>query len=343
MSQPMAPKGQAGDVTHPPTLAVVASIAGVSTATVSRFINSPDRVALETAVRIREAIAQTGYVPNLMAGGLASNRSRLVALVIPVLDQSIFASTIQSATNALGDEGYQIVLGLSGTTDERLEQLAPSLLSRRPDGMILTGTVTSPHLRKALIAAGVPIIETWDLPADPIDSVVGFSHVAIGRALAEYVMLKGYRRPYILTTGGVRALARRYGFASAMVERGRPEPAYRMVAAPTTFTRGREAMGALLDARSDADVIVCASDWLAHGAMTEAAARGLSIPGDLAFIGFGDLEFANALTPSLTTIAIDGSAIGREAAKLFLERAQGSAAGKRIVDVGFTFIARDSA
>ena len=128
-----------------------------------------------------------------------------------------------------------------------------------------------------------------------------------------------------------------------MVERGRPEPAYRMVAAPTTFTRGREALGALLDEGFDADVVVCASDWLAHGAMTEANARGLSIPDDLAVIGFGDLEFATALTPSLTTIAIDGQAIGREAAKLFLERAIGATVEKRLVDVGFTFIPRASA
>jgi LacI family gluconate utilization system Gnt-I transcriptional repressor len=319
-----------------PTLAVVAAIAGVSAATVSRYINSPDRVAEDTAARIRMAIAQTGYVPNLMAGGLASNRSRLVALIMPVLDQSIFASTIQAATNALGDEGYQIVLGLSGMADERMEQLVPSLLGRRPDGMILTGTVTSPKLRKTLISAGVPIIETWDLPVDPIDSVVGFSHLAIGRATADYVIQKGYERPHILTTGGVRALTRRFGFAQAMVERGRPEPTYATVKLPTTFSRGREAMRALLGHGVRPDVVICASDWLAHGAMTDALDRGLKIPEDIAFIGFGDLEFAAALTPSLTTIAIDGSAIGRAAAKLFLGRAQGATGEQSVIDVGFT-------
>src|SRR3569623_1847847 len=99
MSPPSAGDGQAGVAVQAPPLAVVARLAQVSTATVSRFINSPDRVAEETAARIRSAIAQTGYVPNLIAGGLASSRSRLVALVIPMLDQSIFASTIQAATN----------------------------------------------------------------------------------------------------------------------------------------------------------------------------------------------------------------------------------------------------
>jgi LacI family gluconate utilization system Gnt-I transcriptional repressor len=331
------------DAPGAPTLATVAKAAGVSSATVSRFINSPERVAEETATRIRQAIADTGYVPNLLAGGLASSRSRLVALVIPALDQSIFSSTIQSITNTLGDEGYQIVLGLGGVTDERVERLVPSILGRRPDGLILTGTVTSPQLRKMLVAAGVPIIETWDLPPNPIDSVVGFSHVAIGRSIAEYVVQKGYKRPCILTTGGVRALARRYGFARTMIEYGQAEPMHMVVDVPTTFSRGREAMRAMLEAGTRADVVVCASDWLAHGAMTEALHRGLAIPDDIAFIGFGDLEFAEALTPPLTTIAIDGTAIGSEAANLFLNRALGRSDEKRIVDVGFTLLPRQSA
>ncbi len=328
---------------HSPTLADVAKLAQVSPATVSRFINSPDRVAPETAERVRQAIAQTGYVPNLMAGGLASSRSRLVGLIIPVLDQSIFGSTIQSVTNALADEGYQIVLGLSGPHDERLEGLIPALLGRRPDGLILTGPMMSPTLRKTLIASGAPIIETWDLPTDPIDSVVGFSHEAIGRTLGEYIIKQGYRRPCLMTTRGVRALARRYGLTRALIEQGRAEPALITLDPPTTFKDGRRAMADLLDGGGRPDVVVCASDWLAHGVMTEAHARGLRIPEDVAVIGFGDLEFATALIPPLTTIGIDGSSIGREAARLFLGRAQGVTREKRIIDVGFRFIARESA
>src|ERR1700683_597516 len=165
------------------TIDEVAAAAGVSTATVSRFFNSPEKLKEKTAKRVRDAVNRIDYIPNLLAGGLASNRSRLVAAVIPAMTQSIFASTIQALTDSLANEGYSVMLGLTGNADEHVRQQLVSIIGRRPDGIILTGPTLDTAARRQLRGTGITTIETWDLPADPIDLVVGLSHEAVGVAV----------------------------------------------------------------------------------------------------------------------------------------------------------------
>lgn len=326
-----------------PTLAEVAALAGVSTATISRFLNSPEVVAEKTASRVRQAIQQTGYVPNLLAGGLASNRSRLIAAMVPSLTQSIFSSTIQAMTDALFESGYNVLLGLAGDHDEHLAAVIDSILGRRPDGLILTGVIGSRELRSKLHAANIPIIEIWDLPADPLDMVVGFSHEAVGRAVGQYVLQKGYKSPFLVSAGGVRALSRRFGLSRALLEHGYPEPPYVVFDPPTTARQGRQGLSDYLDGGGKPDVVVCTSDWSAQGVMAEIQSRGMRIPEDIAVVGFGDLAFAADLEPALTTVRIDGSEIGRQAAHLLLQCAKGRHPDPSIVEVGFEIIERASA
>ncbi len=326
-----------------PTLAEVAAIAGVSTATISRFLNSPAVVSGKTAERVRLAIQQTGYVPNLLAGALASNRSRLIAAMVPSLTQSIFSSTIQSMTDALFEAGYNVLLGLAGDHDEHVPAVIDSILGRRPDGLILTGVIGGPELRARLLSANIPIIQIWDLPADPLDMVVGFSHEAVGRAVGQYVLKKGYKSPFLISAGGVRALSRRFGFSRALLEQGFAEPPYVVFDPPTTTRQGRQGLADYMDSGGKPDVVVCTSDWSAQGVMAEIQSRGLKIPDDIAVIGFGDLAFAADLEPALTTVLIDGSQIGRQAARLLLQRAKGLHPDPAIIEVGFQIIERASA
>jgi len=326
-----------------PTLAEVANLARVSSATVSRFINSPERVAGPTAQRVRDAITQTGYVPNLLAGGLASNRSRLVAALVPSLSQSIFSSTIQAMTDELSANGYHVFLALTGNRNEHMADMLDSVLGRRPDGLILTGGGVSKAVRQRLQSERPLVIETWDLPDDPIDMAVGFSHEAVGRAVGAYAIEKGYRRPFLISANGARALARRYGFSKIYTENGFDEPHFSVFNMPTGLGHGRQGLANFLDAGGAADLVVCSSDWSAHGVIVEARSRGIRVPEDLAVIGFGDLEFAPDVDPPLTTVRIDGGAIGRQAAAFLLQRAQGHQPEKRIVDVGFELVVRTSA
>lgn len=326
-----------------PTLAEVANLAKVSSATVSRFINSPERVARPTADRVRDAIAQTGYVPNLLAGGLASNRSRLVAALVPSLSQSIFSATIQAMTDELSANGYHVFLALIGNRNEHMADMLDSVLGRRPDGLILTGGGLTAAMRERLSHERPMIIETWDLPEHPIDMAVGFSHEAVGRAVGLYAIEKGYKHPFVISANGSRALARRYGFTRVFSEHGFDEPPFTVFNMPTSLRHGRQGLASFLDAGGQPDLVVCSSDWTAHGVIIEARSRGIRVPEDLAVIGFGDLEFAADIDPPLTTVRIDGGVIGRQAAAFLLQRAQGRQPENRIVDVGFKLVTRASA
>jgi len=233
----LRPKSKSGSPVSS-TLEGVARQAGVSSATVSRYFNSPERVAAETAARIREAVQHLDYVPNLVAGGLASSRTRLVAVVIPEIAQPIFSSTIQSITDALADAGYSVLLGLTGTSDEHADRQLVSIIGRRPDGIILTGTTLRQEARQRLRDTGISTIETWDLPADPIDLTVGFSHASVGRAVARHALAAGRRRALVISAGGVRALERRDGFVRAMSKARAPEPVLAMFAARRPIVMG---------------------------------------------------------------------------------------------------------
>ena len=128
-----------GKQERPPRLDDVATRAGVSTATVSRFFNNPEMVAPETADRIRKAVEETSYIPNLVAGGLASNRTRLVAALVPEIAHSIFNETMQAMIDELSDDGLTVMLGLTGYGDERMLKLINAAIGRRVDAIIMTG------------------------------------------------------------------------------------------------------------------------------------------------------------------------------------------------------------
>ncbi len=128
----------------------VAALAGVSTATVSRFLNKPDKVALETRERIRAAVEATGYVPNMMAGALAGNRSRLIAVLVPEIAQSLFNDTVEAMIKELSMEGNNVVLALTGADNARLTAEIEIALARQVDAIILTGILTDAEVRKRL-------------------------------------------------------------------------------------------------------------------------------------------------------------------------------------------------
>ena len=324
------------------TLDAVARTAGVSSATVSRFFNSPDLLSPKTASRVRAAVDSLNYVPNLLAGGLASNRTRLVAAVIPTISQSIFSSTMQALTDSLANGGYSVMLALTGATDEHVDRQLLSIIGRRPDGIILTGPTLQTNARAQLRNTGIPTIETWDLPADPIDLVVGFSHEAVGKVVARHVLSRNRRRAFVVSATGMRALARRYSFSRAMLEGGAPEPEVATFDGPTTYRHGRAAVAGYLDRGGKPDVVFCSSDWSAHGALDELRHRSIRVPDDVAVVGFGDLDFASELAPSLTTVKIDGAVIGKQAAEFLMLRAQGKPIKQPVVDIGFSLVIRES-
>lgn len=326
------------------TLRDVARLAGVSMITASRAVNTPDRVAEATLARVRRAVEATGYVPNLLAGGLASSRSRLVAAVVPTVMGPVFLEMVESLTDALASAGYQLMLGQSGYTRSREDALIDAIVGRRPDGIVLTGIVHSAHARRRLASAGIPVIETWDLSAHPIDMLVGFSHEKIGAAVAQHLLARGRRRVGVLTGDDERALRRKEGFVRAVAATGvvAADVPTGVVRAPTTVGMGRTALLDLLARAPDLDGVFCSSDLLALGVLIEAQRQAIAVPARLAVVGFGDLAIARDFHPALSTVRIDGTAMGRLAASMIVDRAEGRAVARPVVDVGFSVVARDS-
>ncbi len=324
------------------TLDHVAAAAGVSTATVSRYFNSPDVVAPTTAERIRVAVDQLDYIPNLLAGGLASNRSRLVAVLIPQLKGSIFTDIIEAMVGELSASGYVALLGLTGLPHERTGELVRAALARRVEAIVITSAVDE-QTRAMLRRSGTTVIEVWDLPDDPVDIAIGFSHRAIGEDLARFLHNRGYQRPFLVSATGPRAQMRRDGFFAEWLAGGGNAPGEIQVDTPGRFSDAGRCLEAMQALPEMPDAVICSSDLLAQGVVMAAQSSGLRVPMNLAVIGFGNTALAEDMRPAITSIAIDGARIAREAVGILRNRASGQPVAERRIDVGFRIVARETA
>lgn len=327
------------------TMTTVGRMAGVSQVTVSRALSDPSKVSPETLRRIHAAIEATGFVPNALAGALASRKSNLITALVPSITNIVYSSLLHGFSEIMRQHGYQIMLSETGFDLQREQEMIATHLARRPDGILLTGIHHSAEARRMLIGAGIPVVEVWDVTETPIDCCIGFSHVEVGRAAADFAAGAGYSKAATVTAGDLRAQRRRDGFITRFTGlTGTQIPRIDFPAGTATLGDGRAALGRLLDEQGFAGgVIFCSSDQYAHGVLTEAMARGLRVPQDIAVIGFGDQVFAEHTFPRLTTIRVDRDALGIEAANALLARFAGGAEGPGTIDLGFSLIRRDSA
>jgi LacI family gluconate utilization system Gnt-I transcriptional repressor len=310
------------------TLADVANRAGVSAMTVSRALSQPDKVAEVTRERIQSAVDFLGYLPNLAAGTLRSNQSRIVAGVVPTLGHSIFSDTVQGISDGLDQAGYQLLLGCSGYRPEKEEELVKAFLGRRADGLILTGTLHSPAVRTRLEGAGVPVIETWDISEGRLDMAVGFDNFKAGYEIGRHLLDCGYRSlGYVATTKAhesceKRARLRSRGFYKALQDAGLPPPTRASVPDPLNL----EESGAIIGA----------------GALAELQRRARRVPEEIAVAGIGDANIAALVSPGLTTVHIHGYEIGWQAAEMMHARLRGQSPSSSYLDVGFEIVVRGS-
>jgi LacI family transcriptional regulator, gluconate utilization system Gnt-I transcriptional repressor len=245
--------------------------------------------------------------------------------------------------STLAGAGYQTLLGLTDYLPEREEQLVEALLGRRPDAIVLTGTDHSPLTRERLLRTKVPILEIWDLTDDPIDMLIGFSHEAVGSAVALHLLQKEYRRFAVVSADDPRGMRRSISVMEELKRHGIIDVPMEVLPAPATLQTGREALVRLLE-KGLPDVIVCSTDTLAQGILIEAAKRGIDVPKDVAVMGFGDLSTAAHVHPSLSTVRIDGASIGSIAAKALLSRLDANQPLPTLrVDTGFAIVDRESA
>ncbi|MBC5781552.1 LacI family DNA-binding transcriptional regulator [Ramlibacter sp. USB13] len=324
------------------TIRDVAALAGVSLMTVSRAMKQPQQLAPETLARVRAAMDQVGYVPNMAAVSLRLSQTRLVAAIVPTLATHVFDTMLAALTAALAKEGYEVLIGQTQYQPGREVDLVRTTLGRRPDGILVTGSVQDKTVRNLLAASGIPVIEAGDLVRNHVDMAVGMSNEKLGAAVCSHLAGLGHQRLAIFSGDDDRAQRRNKAFAREAARLGLPPVHVVLVPPPTSHPVGRKLMADLLDHGPRVDAIYCGSDMTAAGVLSECRERGIAVPGEIAVIGTGDTDFAQALYPPLTSVRVDGARIGECAAAMFLERFAGKPQEQKSVDVGFTIVERES-
>ena len=318
-------------------MADVARAAGVSPMTVSRAFRSDSSVGKDTRARILKTADALGYVFDSTASTLRSQRTGFVATTIPSLNNANFADTVRGLTEALGPCDLQVLLGYTDYDIATEERLIAQLLRRRPEAIVVTGGTHTPAARRMLAGAGIPVVEIWDDPRDPIGHVVGFSNARAMGPMVGHLVGRGHRRLAFIggdDRGDTRGADRRRGFVAAA--RAHRLPAPHLVSAgptPVTMQAGADAMARLLAARPSVDAVVCVSDLSAFGALMECQRRGVDVPGRVAVAGFGGFEISRVCAPQITTMDARSHEIGQETGKLLVGLLRGGAVPRPCVRI----------
>ncbi|WP_230531143.1 LacI family DNA-binding transcriptional regulator [Microvirga roseola] len=329
------------------TMMDVAKLAQVSPSTVSLYLRKPEAVSPAAGQEIARAIGALGYVPNLVAGGLAAASSRVVSIIVPSIRNAFFAETVSTLQSELAAEGLQVLLGHSEYGEAQEEALVRTALSWAPAAIVLTGLSHSPGTRKLLEASGVPVVEMWELGGEPLDMAVGFNHPQVGASAARHLLSKGRRNLAFLGARmqeDHRAAQRASGFEEACGAGGATACEVINHLGAATVEAGTLLLNRALQQIPDLDGIACSNDLIALGVLFECQRQGIAIPGQVAVIGFGDLDFSASCIPSLTTIRPSGDLIGKEVARLILSSIQGARVegAQRIIDTHHVLIERRS-
>ncbi|RIA47258.1 LacI family DNA-binding transcriptional regulator [Dichotomicrobium thermohalophilum] len=305
-----------------PTLQDVARAARVSTATVSRVLNTPGQVRVETRARVEAAIARLGYLPHFGGRALALNRTNTVGVVIPTMANAIFARGLQALQETLAEAEINLLIATSGYDVAREAEQIRTLLSRSVDGIVLIGEARPRESYDLLNSHGTPFVILWTWRADSPYICVGFDNRAAARAMAEHVISAGHRRIAMisgLTESNDRAQLRLEGVRDALHLHGLALDGAHLAETPYGLDQGAEAAAHLLMLPQRPTAILCGNDVLAAGAIEGARRAGFVVPADVSIVGFDDVELARVAQPPLTTVHVPHRRMGHEGARVLLE------------------------
>ncbi len=326
------------------TLADVAARAGVSTATVSRCLNAPERVQNQTRERVLQAVRDLGYSPNFGARALAAKRTNTVGAVIPTMDNAIFARGIQAFQEELGRHGKTLLIASSGYREDVEEDQIRTLVARGAEALLLIGYHRKDGVYAMLEKRGVPALITWAHQAEAPQSSVGFDNMGAMAGLARLAIRQGHERIGFISApvaDNDRAGDRVAGARLAMEEAGLDANGLILVETPYGIETGDAAFRQIMAAKAPPTLVLCGNDVLAVGALKAARAMGLAVPQDVSITGFDDIELAILAEPALTTVHVPHRAMGKRAAALIVEMSTGPHA-KQSVELKTEIVIRDS-
>ena len=305
-----------------PTLEDVAREAGVSTATVSRTLNSPENVVEKTRNKVLAAVQALGYSPNFGARALAARQTNTIGAVIPTIENAIFAQGLQSFEETISARGLTLLVASSSYQPEREEKQIRTLVARGADAILLIGEDRSEEIYEFLNKQGIPYVIAWFYRPDSNHCLVGFDNRAAAREMARTVLGYGHRKICMiagLTAKNDRARSRLLGVKDALAEFGIPDQNFEVIEAPYSFSDGGDALETLISKSEKPTAIICGNDVLAVGALKRAKSLGLRVPQEISITGFDDIEISSVTEPELTTVHVPHWRMGKIAAEHLME------------------------
>ena len=328
-----------------PTLDDVARKAGVSTATVSRCLNKPERVVKETRDRVLRAVEALGYTPNFGARVMAAKRTFTIGAIIPTMENAIFARGIQAFQEELHRRGYTLLVSSTGYRPGAEEEQVRTLVGRGADGLLLIEYDRDPALYDYLDRQGVPALIAWAHQPQIDRPAIGFDNRAAMAELAREVLARGHRRIGVISgivEGNDRAADRLKGLKDAVQAQGLDPADLLEIQTPYGIETAERAMETLMQAAPRPTVVMCGNDVLAAGALRAARLMGLSVPQDVSVTGFDDIELARIVTPALTTVHLPHRDMGTKAATALIALVEGALEVPAAVKLDTVVTLRDS-
>jgi len=324
----------------------IAKRVGVSPITVSRALSKPDMVSAETRAKVFNAIDQTGFVPSQLASSMRGN-GRMIGTVVPPLINSGIAEQVQGMSDECHEGGYSMLLVQGEFTQAAEERAIRTLIGWRPVGFVLQSFVQSRVARTLLQNASAPVVEISEIKGQkPIDAVVGISNFETAYAMTMHLAAKGYKRIGFVSTpihGNDRLQQRSIGYRTALKDLGFKDCASLEVEVPLTAKGGADALIQLTQRHKDIDAVFFSSDTLAVGAIQECLRRQWKVPERIGIAGYGDMDIAAQLYPSLTTVRVDRYEMGRRAVRVLLAKLGGNQKIPAVTSLGFEIMDRESA
>ncbi len=309
----------ANDSNRPLTLRDVSEASGVSEMTVSRVLRNRGDVSAATREKVMEAAKTLGYVPNKIAGALASQRVNLVAVIIPSLRNMVFPEVLSGISSVLEKTDLQPVVGVTDYLPEKEERVLYEMLSWRPSGVIIAGLERSDAARAMLRASGIPVVEIMDVDGTPVDAMVGISHRRAGREMARAILKAGYKKIGFMGTKmplDHRARKRFEGLTEALAKGGVEVADQEFYSGGSALAKGREMTQAMLERTPDLDFLYYSNDMIGAGGMLYLLEQGIDIPGQIGMAGFNGVELLDGMPRQLATMDACRAEIGRRAAQI---------------------------
>ncbi len=309
------------------TIEDVALQAGVSTATVSRCLNQPQRVAEQTKQKVREVVDRLGYAPNIGAQALASNRTNTVGAIIPTMDNAIFARGLQAFQETLSKAGVTLLVASSDYQPDREFEQIRAFAGRGVDGLLLIGRERAEATYKFLRDREVPYVLAWNIDKVTSNIFAGFDNREAAAAMAGKVLEFGHRHLGVISaarTGNDRASDRMMGILDCLRRKNPTANKPQIIECPYTLDAGAEAFGRLMQTNPRPTAVICGNDVLAAGALGEARRLGIKVPDDVSLVGFDDIDLSRVTSPQITTVHVPHRRMGKAAAEMLLAMRNGN-------------------